>query len=173
MKIVVNYDLLTRIEEANGCFKIYKQMKAKFHVVAFTYILVNAFISISRPLSWADLTISGIGALLGTFTGTRKNIKRYGFRKQLIAIRDLCKLIDELKNHGIDTSYELLILSEEINKSLNLKELKEDKYIEIPTNAIYGNSKVSIHQEHYIGSKVYTLSIGSPQKKLKLAYNPI
>jgi hypothetical protein len=68
------------------------------------------------------------------------------------------------KSELIKTEYKLIH-----EKSMPI--IHQNRYILVPTYNGLGDIKdTSILQEHEIGSKQYTLSIGSPSKKLKLAY---
>lgn len=92
----------------------------------------------------------------------------------------LKSLVYTLKNHYIDTDYELLLKAYEhqTNYSFVLDEnkiprLKQEKHIMVPVYKSGEEKEISLLQEHIIGTKDYDLSYGSPQKKLKLAYNSI
>ena len=97
------------------------------------------------------------------------------------SIDDLKSLVSKFKDLYINTDYDLLLKSELYDKKykVHLNENKipfimESKYILVPTYDFNGNVKnTSILQEHEIGTFTYVLSIGSPKKELKLAYNRI
>lgn len=93
--------------------------------------------------------------------------------------RSLKKLVSQLENLNISTSYDLLLQSEvyhkkykiEVNKE-QLPHLAESKYIFVPSYTYSGDKQdTSILQEHIVGSKEYILSLGSPKKVLSKAYS--
>ena len=108
------------------------------------------------------------------FVGAVINTDRY---KNISEI-DLKQLVTKLKDLNVNTSYDLLRKSELDDKEyrfrLNehkLPELVESKFILVPSYNFDGEIKAShIEQEHVVGSKVYTLSIGSKRRQTELAY---
>ena len=80
---------------------------------------------------------------------------------------------------NIDTSFDLIKESSCESKIYNIKfnkkkipQLIECKYILVPSYNYQGDVvETGIMQEHVVGSSLYTLLHGSPQKKLKLAYS--
>lgn len=86
--------------------------------------------------------------------------------------RNLERLVLLLNTVNVNTSYDLLEESEcyyrkykfKFNKDKILQVL-ESKYILVPVYGINGDTKkISILQEHVVGSKEYVLSMGSPKK---------
>ena len=104
-----------------------------------------------------------------------------GDRYAIDATSRLNTLVSQLNDLNVNTDYDLLLQSEhyETKYKIKLNEKKlpyllESKYIMVPTYSYSGEIKdTSILQEHVVGSKEYVLSLGSPQKKLKLAYSGI
>ena len=89
---------------------------------------------------------------------------------------NLKKLVSKLNDINIATDYDLLKQSElyerkykiEFNES-KIPIIMENKYVLVPSYNYKGDVKdTSILQEHFVGSKDYILSVGSPSKKLTL-----
>ena len=93
---------------------------------------------------------------------------------------DLIWLLSHLDHINFLTTYDQLLESKKykteyklLEKSENgLRKLQQNKYILIPTG---NDEKVSILQEHVVGSNEYSLSLEEPKKvyKLSLANNPV
>ncbi len=90
-------------------------------------------------------------------------------------------LASQLENLNLETSYELIKESKCYHKIRNLKfndkkipQITESKYILVPNYNYKGDVvETSVLQEHVIGSNNYILSIGEPEKVLKLVYSKI
>lgn len=180
MKLSINYDLMEEIEQANKGYSLSREFRRSAIVSTIGNSLLT--LACNRPLQETALLILlqtpltaayDIVLFHSNFTG--KNIHQ---KRSLYELKLLCA---SLNNIGIDTSTDLLLQSKPYHTSYKLNHEKgkipyvlEEKYIMIPT--VYGDDEqdVSLLQEHKIGSSHYSLSKGSPAKKLKLgrlAYN--
>lgn len=180
MKLIINYDLIKRIQQAKEDFGISVALKKNIKQVAPLFGIYTAFNlasgqRIDQALSNATLSASLLLTLWATM-----DLARYHFLGDIDkrnALNDLKKLSIQLGQFNISTSVDLLLKSEEYDRKykLELNENKlpsvlQEKYILVPT---YNNGDIkdtSILQEHVIGSKIYVLSLGSPAKAFKPAF---
>lgn len=179
MKIIINYDLIEKILEANNGFSLNKSAKI---VLRRTLIVttITTILNISDIIKQPELLLKPIIYYLQYYSilGGICDMMLIKLTKQS-ALNDLKKLSHTLKNLDISTNQELLLKSYKYatnyefghNKS-TIPKIKQNKYIIVP---IYDNGKekeISILQEHILGTNQYYLSYGSPTKSLKLAFNP-
>ena len=75
---------------------------------------------------------------------------------------------------NVKTNYDMLLESElyekkyKVEKTDSLFAIKEEKYIYVPSYGFDGKEKdTSILQEHDIGSGIYALSVGEPEKQYR------
>jgi len=181
MKIIINYDLLSKVSEANSGFALDKSIK---HIlkcslvvesicipiyVAGNYSFVDIIKDASKTLAFQSLWCMIIDLLFSKF-------------EKQIALEQLKKLTKELKNININTNYELLLNSYKDQTRYKLEKnnsfipkIKQEKYIIVPINENGEEKEISILQEHVIGSRNYVLSRGTcvKQKSLKLVFNSL
>ncbi len=180
MKLVINYDLINEIKNAQepyGLMKIVRSNKREWICYGIPLILCysapaiidDAFIPVAVSMTAFYLALPLICDYLA--------YKYEGDFHKEEAKNNLLKLISALREQDINTDYELLLDSRlyQRNYKLNIKdkaiEILESKYILIPTyNYMMEVRDTSILQEHIVGSDTYVLSLGTPVKKLKLAY---
>lgn len=180
MKIVINYDLLEKINSANGHLNLQRIMLNELKTQAlffgaFTGIDVITFMK--DGLHWkTNLAICSSWFAFRTIM-TAMVEHKYKERFELLAYLELAKLSLKLNNLNVNTSPKLLQKSELSTteyKFVNdkfLPTIQQNKYILVPTyDGLGGIKDTSILQEHEIGSKQYVLSIGSPSRSFKLAY---
>ena len=180
MKIRINYDLIDKIKESKRGFFLQKIAR---NIVVYTSINTLLWLPISISTS-SDILQQTINDFLYFLSGYSLTFvcSALFFKNQnkLNAISELKQLTSLLRNHYINTDYELLqkAYEYEINYKFVLGEnkiprLKQDKYIMVPVVDRDGEKEVSLVQEHLIGSKDYELSYGSPTKSkvLKPAFN--
>ena len=182
MKIENNFDLISKITELENGYDIKKEALRNLKISALIYgafsiidIAQNDFNFLNELIGYGvcNCTMNILDAILYG--------KAFKQQKQFMAGLDMLYLIQKLKSLNIQTTVEMLKEAEvtKTNYKLMINEnklpvIKQNKYILIPTYSEYKiDSKVSLLQEHTLGSKKFILSIGEPQKKLtkKLAYN--
>ena len=189
MEIVLNYDLLEAIKNVNEPFgprKIIRNQKERFFLLIPLGASLACYLQrcygidadIKEWLKWLRCYLICSTTSLGTdFFVNHIFCKKFNSENDIwatISIIELKKLVLLLKNINVNTSFNMLLDSELYNKELELLHdsilptMISKKYIYIPTYDDYGNdSKTSVVQEHIIGSKEYTLSIGTPHKKYR------
>ena len=181
MKIMVNYDLLSKIATSKTGLALDKTVKraAKYSLIAQGILLpLDLLANFTQEQFLAQLlrTISVEFSAVGI--SDIICIKR----SKELAIRDLKILAYVLKKIDINTNYDLLVESYkyrtdykvEFNDS-KIPKIKQEKYIVVPIYEDGEEKEISVLQEHIIGSKNYELSIGepTPQKRLKLVHGSI
>ena len=181
MKLRINYDFFNAIKDVNEGFTPMKIVRNNKKGIAF--ISIPIWFSLDYALYRNLSTVFKIMLLqfFGYYMGT-EYIIRIALKKDIYKEKSeqrLKTLVSLLKDHNINTDYNLLLQSEldtrkykiHLNEA-KIPELIEHKYVLVPTYNFNGMVKdVSIDQEHIVGSNEYILSIGSPEKKLKLAYS--
>ncbi|MGE5455930.1 MAG: hypothetical protein ACM3O4_02320 [Ignavibacteriales bacterium] len=180
MKIVINYDLLEKINSANGHLNLQRIMLNELKAQAL-------FIGIFTGIDMISPTKDGIhwGANLAacsTWFALRAIMTvmvehKFKDRIELLAYMELAKLSLKLNDLNVKTSPDLLKKSELSTTEYKFVNenfrpiIQQNKYILVPTyDGLGGIKDTSILQEHEIGSKQYVLSIGSPSRIFKLAY---
>lgn len=178
MKIIVDYDLINSIKNVNkpiSPMKVIRNNKAswaKFNLPL--YAATDYLIQRNIPKTLSILALQ-FGTLI---TAYFMIYKAFGDKYKEESERDLIKLVRQLNDLNIETSYDLLLKSELDGKAyrfrLNeykLPELVESKYILVPSYNYDGEIKTTnLQQDHVVGSKTYILSIGSKQKQKQLVY---
>ena len=179
MKLIINYDLISALKNVNepyGPIKIIRNNKKewiKYNLpmyMSVNYLLQKDILQALLILPFQFGIVIMVNGII--------DMKVYGDKYKEKSIKDLKKLVGILNDLHVNTDYEHLLKSTMYKKnyhiSINkdkLPELMENKYILVPFYKYDGEiGETSILQEHACGSKVYTLSIGSPKKELKLAY---
>ena len=176
LKLVINYDLLSKIQQAKKGFVLNKAVKRIGEASLISLTIQNSIfilfsLSKEQLLHFSLLQIFYQIALgiFGEFLLV-KITKEY-------SIETLKRLSESLKKLDINTNYELLLnsykykMEYEFRKS-SFKKLNQKKYIIVPIYINGEEKEISLVQEHIIGSKEYYLSVGEPDKILKLSYNP-
>ena len=184
LKLVINYDMISRINEANGKYKLircYKRnyftgMLATGNVIADIITLCNGASKPSKSISSIIFWLTwyfGVVPLIEHGVESIKKKHNYNTYKD-DAIDDLKKLAQQLRNQNIDTTYENLLASEVYHRKYKLDMegapgIIRERYINIPTYDYNGlETTTSILEEHKIGSRKYVLTLGSPKKKTVL-----
>ena len=179
MKLVINYDLIDKIREANTGISLNKSSKFILKCTSIN-IIIGTILSLIPPASTnyfkeelpKDIIIY---LIIHTFLTIIREITFSKFLK-VWALNDLNNLASRLKDLDINTSYELLLeaykykTEYKINTNNNFS-LEEKKFIMVPAYVNGEEKEISLVQEHIIGSKEYYLSYGEPNKVLKLAFN--
>lgn len=184
MKIVINYDLLSKIQEAKTGFSLEntgKPILLKSGIGITIWMSIGAFASLT-PERLIDFFSKGIIFNLSyqTIINGTVNLILLKFIKNRSkdALERLSLLLNGL---NVNTDAELMLDSYKykteykIDKTDNTKDIVQKKYIMVPVMDNGEEKEVSILQEHVIGSKIYSLSCGEPtkQKVFKLALNPM
>lgn len=173
MKILVNYDLMDKLNEYERGY----DLKKNFKIILFSEIGAATFGYASTFKG--DLKKCIFDMMFYTVLSTTVLTpiwclvdKVFGIEK-IIAKDSLINLSKDLKSLNINTNLELLKDSEVVktNYKFKLNEnklpvLKEDKYIRIKTLHPYGKEQEEyLHQEHIIGRREYEISNEEPPKK--------
>lgn len=178
MKIMINYDFFEKIRDVReplGPLKIVRNNKQWFYATLPLDILLGMYFHLS------SLTPGVFALQVGMGTTSRLAMcKSLGADLYAeISEYKLKKLVSQLKDVSINTSYDLLLESELYKKDYHIKlnenkipYLLEKKYVLVPTyNYLNDIGETSILQEHVVGTKTYVLSIGSPQRQVRFAYS--
>lgn len=185
MKLVINYDFFNAVRNVNEpltLLKMYRNEKKRWLTTTLpVYSLLEASLElpVHHSLSWLPRNLVTCFTFLSIFTYMSEVAldDMYKYRSE----KNLKNLVPQLNNLNLSTDYELLLQSKMYDKKykveLNEKKLPsfiENKYILVPTYDTFGGVKdTSILQEHVLTSNIYTLSLGSPKKELKLAHSTI
>ncbi len=178
MKLVINYDLISKIRDVNDPFTPLKELrnhKLYYGSLGPLYVLINLpYVNLFEALCISSCDLAFI------------NIIRFGIEKidgrdkyKDMAEQKLRRLVPLLNSCYVDTNYDLLLHSQayktEYKVHLNMKKIPEvlqKKYIIVPTYNYNNDIKeTSILQEHIVGGNDWVLSLGTPKKKTRLAYN--
>lgn len=180
MKLENEYDLMDKIKDVNEPFGLMKIIRKKKLLI---YLATANFLIITRKEDYKTLLVLFPSSLLIMFSIflmpdyiAQKMLKMDLYSS--IALEDLKKLVLKLNNLYLNTDINLLLKSKQykkkykvIKKEQVIPKVLESKYIMVPTYNRDGSIKeTSIVQEHELGSRKYVLYLGSPEKKLKLAY---
>ena len=183
MNIMINFDFINAVKNVNENFtlkKITRNQKVKFLTINLPiYTFLNYVFcegNIPKVLGTLSLQIA-VSYLLELFFYKVTDLDSFKY----ISDRDLKKLVSQLQESDIDTTYDLVKQSELYDKKYNIRlnekkipQLVQSKYILLPCYDYLGDVKdISILQEHVMGSGEYILSLGSPKKKLKPVFSSI
>ena len=180
MKLIINYDFveaLKNVKEPYGVMKLVRNNKREWIKFDIPFTLLLEMPIMFRIGVIRTLTYMGIGFSIAKLIYGSLEYKNIGDIYAKKSINDLKHLAYLLREQYLNTDYELLLQSEYYDKKYKLKineektvEILESKYILVPTYDFNNNIKnVSIEQEHRIGSKIYVLSLGSPEKRMEFA----
>ena len=176
--LMINYDFFNAIRDVNeplGPLKIVRNQKNNFVKICIPMWIIYDLI---QHADMKEIIINNI-VRLGLFTLFSYLIdlipvKHCGMDTySMISSKRLKRLVGQLNEHKINTSYDLLLESELYEKKYKLQFDKdrllyilEKKYVLVKTYGFNNTiKKTSILQEHVVGSKEYVLSLGTPMKK--------
>ena len=178
MKLLINFDFFEAVRDVNEPLTPMKIIRnnVKYKIFGPTAIGVGAIGGMS-PETIAKNVALWYGIYMATdlvfdFTYRKKNdnIDPYATK----AIPKLKKLSVTLDEINVKTNYDMLLESElyekkyKIEKNDRLFTINEKKYIYVPSYGYDGKEKeTSILQDHDIGSGIYTLSVGEPEKQYR------
>lgn len=182
MKININYELMQEIDIANKGYSLNKNLMKTAKACLKWAMFWSVFDMILTTDHNPDILKNTLSIFMfyPLFVGIDFAFlplnKEYKIQD---ADHNLRKLVSELNGLDVKTSVSLLKESEVqethydiVLNDKNIPVLKQDKYILVPTFDNYGRHDVEcLHQEHIIGSKDYDISVGEPQKRLKLSLN--
>ena len=178
MKLIVNYDLLNKIKESKTGMNLQKNIINELRIQSFALSLgcVIDLLILGKPYVFNNLLFCGMYFIPG-FVMLNIIDKAFQVNNKRRANMELTLLSARLNNNlKINTNLDLIKESgvykteyKIIKNKDNIPVIKQDKYIMIPTyNGMGDITETSVLQEHNLGSKEYILSIGSPNKVLKL-----
>lgn len=183
MKIVINYDLIKEIQNAKEPFTFVKDIKNRPKYYICMEVLFTSMDFLSPNFSLPQSVLSNLLVLNVGFVISKKIVSKIcGYDVDPYsgkAYNNLSRLVPQLSDLNVHTTYDLLLESEQYHKThkifLNENKLPymlEKKYILVPTYDSLGEIQSSfILQEHVVGSKIYVLSLGSPTKEYRFAYS--
>lgn len=170
MKIQVNYDLLNCIVESQKGFSLNRTAK----YVGFCTSVSTVLDLVIPKDFYMFLGNVMLYLILHSILGTGIQLSASPIRK-IVAETNIKYLLPKLHSININTDKELLSKSykyhtdyEIITEEKAFPRVKQEKYIMVPVYENGEEKEVSVLQEHIIGSNKYELSIGEPQKVLKL-----
>ncbi len=179
MKYIIDYDLIDKINTANGIIDMKKIMLKQLKRQLYFFSFYTGFDILSfgiNDIQWKTnlLICSSFMIINSAIISALQN--KYKDQNEFKACLELNKLAIDLGNKlNVNTNFDLLKQSElkEVDYRLMTQKgipyIKQEKYILVPAyDGLENMKKVSILQEHEIGSKEYVLSIGSPKKALEL-----
>lgn len=171
MKIVINYDLMDKIAEAKQGYSLNRCVKRTLGFMAFSSAigipdnLVSGNIS---PDLWIELSAylachtSFTVALAWTFKNMSQEVAQRTLKSLVSELRSKCIKCDEetiLDTRKYKTEYDV-----SFNSVVPIVEQK--KYLYVPVRDEYfGDKEISLVQEHIIGSREYTLSLGEAEEQ--------
>ena len=175
MKIIINYELKDKIQEAKTGFSLKKYK----HKLGF-------YLGIVGLARFSAVAIGGMPieeALEGMIFPTIYGSSYFGlhdwvdskFKKER-SEQELRELSQRLRDIFVETDSELLKDSYAYHTEYKLNsekfppKLEEHKYIMVPVHNDWGNNERSLHQEHFIGTRDYALSYGEPEKEKVYSY---
>ena len=170
MKIVVNYDLMDKIAEAEKGFSLKRSVKRTLGLASISTAIGAPDNFIKGEICPELLIEIGIfltihsmytGAYIFVFNNMTKTSAQYKLRDLVANLRNCCIKTDEeaiLDTYSYKTKYDV-----SFNSAIPIVEQK--KYMMVPVRDEYfGDKEISIVQEHIIGSRDYVISLGEPEK---------
>lgn len=171
MKIVINYDVIDKISEAKKGFSLKRCVKRTAALASISSMIGipdNLVSGDITPELWIELLSYVLihsaytGAYVYAFSGlTKEN-----------AQRSLHSLVNELRSKCIKTDDESFLDTYKYKTEYDVKFssiapiIEQKKYLKIPVKDEYfGDKEISVVQEHTIGTRQYTLSLGEPNKE--------
>ena len=182
MKININYDFFSAVQDANEKFGTLKIIRNnRFIYFGFIPSMMVTKVSIGIPIYWAILSAVDTAMLCYIIS----SIDNYLFKKReqipvdfyaYHALTRLAVLRIQLNDINVNLDGEALLAaklySERYHVVVNehkIPMLQHDKFILVKgtTNYSKEEKEISILQEHIVGTEDYTLSVGEPEKKYK------
>ena len=183
MNIVINYNFVNAVKDINEGFIPSKVVRNNLNMwIKFNLpFLTSLEIAVTKDKFFKYYPVAIAFHLLFVFEAELIKYKLLGDLYKDIADLRLKTLVSMLNDININTDYSLIKDSKCYHTVRNLKlnekkipQIVESKYILLHAYDNKGDIvETSLLQEHVMGSKQYVLSMGSPQKALKLAYSKI
>lgn len=190
-KITINYDLYNEILNARGKFIGFKVLRDKWKYalldipffLSLDFLVANTLGDLDIPSAFVEQCLICASMrylpyqMIKTFLGL--DVYKEEATVRLFKVSMLLNTINVITNSELLLNSELDSRNYEIQKdSDNKKVLVENKYIMVPTHNPMFNDEgetqmTSLHQEHIIGTKNYSLSVGINQKNKQKILNPL
>ena len=182
LKIIINYDLLEKIQEAKhglALVKTSKRVLLKATITEMVYMLLTLFEN--QPIETLSESFVRVFCwyLFFHFLLETTDVKQ----NKTKALEEIKKLAIQLNDLNICTEQKLLMDSYIYEKEYELEneedsilpKICQKKYIMVPVYDDGEINEVSLLQEHIIGTKSYVISYGKPnkQKVFKPAFGSI
>lgn len=176
MKLKINYDLLQKIKESNEGYTLNKAAKrVALYTTVSSAIGVIDNIATQKPIEEFIMEVATYLLAHSVLTASVMLATSNIFKK--LSKTELEILSRQLKSLNLETNQELLMDTYKYKTEYEFKggkhlfpSLEQRKYIMVPT---LNNGEVVLEQlvqEHTIGGKEYTLSMGAPKGTYKLVY---
>ena len=179
MKLVINYDFFNAIRNVNEPLtpmKIVRNNK-RYQIIAPTIFGVGYLCGMDTQFICQNFIIC-CGIYMTTDLTANILAKKVNGCADIYADVDSGRLKDlstKLNDIGVKTDYDMLLKSEMYEKNYKVETssdklvtLSQKKYIYVPSYDFNGKEKeTSILQEHDIGTNIYSLSVGEPDKQYR------
>lgn len=165
MKLVINYDLINEIKKANTGIN-FKRFYIKQGIYTGTMIAVNLSSFIARHELVPSTIYFGIPYGLFVFGSSEFLSRNLNKREADFKISQLASSLSKINIYTDAESLKNAELYKTQYKLVRDKKIaiQENKFMMIPTNSTLNADKISLQQEHVIGSDEYVLSIGEPKR---------
>lgn len=171
MKIQINFDLLSKIKEANTGISLKRTAnKLLFSTLFITGLSMPTIMNSSN--SAIDQFNNFLIILFAQIIYTGKSNKLFAEKYKEIANNELNEILCLIKKLNISINYKSLLKSytydteyEEYFDKSKIPKIIQKKYFAIPTDE---EKEILLIQEHIIGTNTYDISCGSKTKKLNL-----
>jgi len=182
MKLHINYDFfeaVRNVREQFGPLTLIRNNKQTFFLAVPTCGIMEASVGFPPAVVWAA-TMTHFGVCL-----LYDYIDNYKFMKDnhiefdqytYFSAQKLVSLTRELEEINVKTEAEFLLDAELYHEThrfiltdTKIPSIQHNQYIMIPGYNNYNGEEIDISllQEHILGTKDYTLSVGEPEKKYK------
>ena len=175
MKIQINFDLLSKIKEANTGMSLKRSACKMLVGTACTTALTLPYI-MNDTSNGEDFGMNFLMILLAQTIYTINSNKLFADKYKEIASIKLNKVLSLLGNLDLNVNYEDLLNAytycTEYEDSYDegfLPKIVQRKYFLIPFSDGCEINDISLIQEHVLGSNVYDISCGRKEKKLELS----
>lgn len=165
MKLVINYDLINEINNANTGINI-KRISAKMGIYMGTLLTLNIAAALAGSETAPTNITFGIVNGIIIFGGSEFALKEF---TKKAAEKRLRTLAPSLSKINIYTDLESLKSARLYKTQYKIVKdekpsIMQTKFIMLPTTNTLNADEISLQQEHNLGSKEYVLSIGEPKK---------
>lgn len=189
-KITINYDLYNEILNAREKFIGFKVLRDKWKLAFFDipfflfvdFMVANTLGDLDIPSAFVEqcFICASMRYLPYQMTKTFLGLDVYKEEAKM-RLFEASMLLNDI---NVSTNYELLMDSYLDSKNYKIQKnddnkrvLVENKYIMVPThNPMFNNEGetqiTSLHQEHIVGTRDYTLSVGLNQKNKQKVLSP-